>query len=197
MRRWAQVAVAFLVVTTAAMAWGQEQEGRDRYLDRPRGPYRGQVIDSDTRTPLVGAVVVAYWPRDRIYPFHSVMEHYAVREVVTDVDGRFVIEAKDVEEGAPKRTLHPRILIFTPGYGSFPRLQSAPTGFTGGVFEGPGTVVELPRLQGREDRQGNLYWITPTSFTDTPFTDLPELMKKLNEERVSLGLSPLLPPGRR
>lgn len=194
MRRWAQVIVACVVLTTAAMVWAQEQEGRDRYLDRPRGPYRGQVIDADTRGPLVGAVVVAYWPRDRIYPFHSVMEHYAVREALTGTDGRFVIEAKDIEERAPKRTLHPSFLIFMPGYGSFPRFQKAPTGFTGGIFESAGAVVELSQLSNPEDRRRHLLRVTPNSFSDKPFKDLPALTYKINEERSALGLSPLMPP---
>jgi hypothetical protein len=125
------------------------------------------------------------------------MEHYAVREVVTGPDGTFLIDSKEIEERAPKRTFYPEFLIFLPGYGSFPRLQKAPTGFTGGVFEGAGTVVELSRLESREGRNRNLNAASPNSFTDTPFTDLPELIKKINEERHSLGLSPLLPAGRK
>jgi hypothetical protein len=196
--RWGVQAIAgLLLVATSALAWAQTPEGWDRYLNQPRGPYRGQVIDADTRAPLAGAVVVAYWPRDRIYPFHSVMEHYAVREVLTDADGRFVIDGGDIERSAPKRTLYPRFLIFIPGYGSFPRLQKAPTGFTGGIFEGDGALVELPRLESPEARRGNLYWITPNSFTDTPFTDLSQLMKKINEERGSIGLSPHVPAEQR
>jgi hypothetical protein len=125
------------------------------------------------------------------------MENYAVREVVTDADGLFVINAKEVEERAPRRTWYPEFVIFMPGYGSFPRLQRAPRGFTGGVFEGAGTVVQLPRLESRDDRRSNLSRVTPNSFTDKPFTDLPELIKKINEERAWLGLSPLLPPEQR
>ncbi|HEY7204899.1 MAG TPA: hypothetical protein VIA61_11410, partial [Methylomirabilota bacterium] len=143
MRRWAlTIAVGGLVAISTLASAQTPEEGWDRYLTRPRGPYRGQVIDADTRAPLAGAVVVAHWSRDRIYPFHSVMEHYAVREVVTGPDGTFLIDSKEIEERAPKRTFYPEFLIFLPGYGSFPRLQKAPTGFTGGVFEGAGTVVE-------------------------------------------------------
>jgi hypothetical protein len=193
MTRWVRMLAVGLVLAAAGIAPAQEQGGRDRYLDRPRGPYRGQVIDAETRAPLVGAVVVAYWPRDRIYPFHSVMEHYAVREVVTGADGRFVIEAGDIEEDAPKRTLHPRFLIFMPGYGSFPLLQKAPTGFTGGIFERAGSVVELPRLSNSGERRKYLSWITPSSYTDRPFRDLPALMRRINEERISIGLKPIMP----
>ena len=197
MRWWVQAIAGLFLVATSTVTWAQTPEGWDRYLDRPRGPYRGQVIDADTRAPLVGAVVVAYWPRDRIFPFHSVMEHYAVREVLTDADGRFVIDGGDIERSAPKRTLYPRFLIFIPGYGSFPRLQKAPTGFTGGVFEDRGALVELPRLESREARRANLREITPSSFTDAPFQDLPELTKRVNEERDFFGLSPLVPEERR
>jgi hypothetical protein len=194
MRRWAPAAAIWCVLAMAVAAAAQSNGPWERYLQGPRGPYRGKVIDADTRAPLAGAVVVAHWFRDRVGPFHSVMEHYAVREVLTDVEGIFVIDAKAIEEGAPRRTLYPRFLIFIPGYGSYPRRQKAPTGFTGGVFERTGSVVELPRLESREDRRENLYWITPNSFSDKPFRDVPELMKKVNEERGWLGLSPLIPP---
>ena len=196
MRRWAPTLAAWCLIAMAVGAAGQSTELRERYLERPRGPYRGKVIDADTRAPLVGAVVVAHWYRDRIAPFHSVMEHYAVREVLTDADGVFLIDAKHIEEGAPKRTYHPEFLIFMPGYGSFPRFQKEPTGFIGGVFEGAGVVVELQRLESPEARRRQLLGISPMDFTDKPLTEVPELMKKIDEERVSIGLTPALPKGK-
>jgi hypothetical protein len=197
MRRWAPVLAIWCVLAMAVAAAAQSTELRERYLGKPRGPYRGRVIDAETRAPIVGAVVVAHWYRDRVGPFHSVMEHYAVREVLTDADGLFVIDAKQIEEGAPKRTLHPRFLIFMPGYGSFPILQKAPTGFTGGMFEGVGVVVELPRLESPEERRRHLLRVNPMNFANEPFTEAPELMKKIDEERVSIGLTPALPKGKR
>lgn len=174
-------------------AWPQETELRDRYLGRPRGPYQGQVIDAGTKAPLAGAVVVALWRRNRVYPFHSVSEHYAVREMVTDSEGRFLLDAKDVEEGAPARTYHPEFLIFQPGYGSFPRGHVAPMGYIGGIFERPGAVIELPRLEGREARRKNLGTIHPHGYSETPFKDLPELIRRLNVESISVGLDPYTP----
>lgn len=184
---------AVLLMTGLTAVWAQETQGWDRYLDRPRGPYRGQVVDAETKAPLAGAVVVALWWRNRVYPFHSVAEHYAVRETVTDAEGRFWLDAKDVEEGAPRRTYHPEFLIFLPGYGSYPAHQVSPRGFTGGIFERPGTLVELPRLEGREDRRIHLRSISPSSFSDEPFKDLPELMRRVNHERSVVGLNPYLP----
>ena len=182
-----------LVMAGTLAAWAQDTETWDRYLDRPRGPYRGQVVDAETKAPLVGAVVVVRWLRDRVYPVHMVAENYAVRETVTDVEGRFVLDAKDVEEGAPRRTRRPGFLIFLPGYGSYPKQHVSPTGFTGWIFERPGTIVELPRLADREDRRKHLWSFGPHSYSDKPFRDLPELMRRINVERIAIGLEPYSP----
>lgn len=192
---WGRVVALCLVLVMAGTlaAWAQDTERWDRYLDRPRGPYRGQVVDAETKAPLVGAVVVALWWRNRIYPFHSVAEHYAVRETVTDAEGRFFLDVKDVEEGAPRRTYHPEFLIFQPGYGSFPKKHVAPTGLTVGKFEGLGTIVELPRLVDREERRKHLWLFGPHSYSDKPSRDLPELMRRINIERIAIGLEPYPP----
>jgi hypothetical protein len=189
-----------LVLLCAALAfigppatWSQDTEGWDRYLDRPRGPYRGQVVDAETKAPLVGAVVVARWLRDRMYPVHMVAENYAVRETVTDGDGRFILEARDVEEGAPRRTRRPEFLIFLQGYGKYPGNQVSPKGFTGGIFERSGAIVQLPRLVDREERRKHLWTFGPHSYSDKPFRDLPELMRRINAERIAIGIEPYVP----
>ncbi len=179
------------LLVVSSLAWGQTWE---RYLERYRGPYRGQVVDADTKAPLVGAVVVAMWTRDRVYPFHSVNERYAVREVVTDSEGRFVLEARDIEETAPKRTLHPEFRIFMLGYGAFPRHHRAPQGFIEGIFWGAGTAVELPFLDARKPRIESLRSVDPYNFSEQPFEELPQLMRAFNQERIALGLEPLPPP---
>jgi hypothetical protein len=174
-------------------AFSQEAQGWDRYLDRPRGPYQGQVVDAETKAPLAGAVVVVRWLQDRVYPFHMVAGNYAVREAITDAEGRFFLDVKDVEEGAPRRIRRPGFLIFLPGYGSYPKQHISPTGFTGGMFERPGTIVELPLLVDREERRKHLWSFGPHSYSDKPFRDLPELMRRINAERDAIGLEPYSP----
>ena len=187
------VALCGVLAMAGPPAWSQDTELRDRYLDRPRGPYRGQVVDAESKAPLAGTVIVALWRRNRVYPFHSVAENYAVRETVTDAEGRFFLDAKDVEEGAPRRTYHPEVLIFQPGYGAFPRNHASPMGYIGGIFERPGAVVELPRLASREERRKHLWSFGPHSYSDQPFRDLPELMRRINAERTAIGLEPYSP----
>ena len=189
------VVVCFcLLLVAAGSAGAQEPEGWDIYLGQPRGPYRGQVLDADTKAPLAGAVVAAYWVRERIYPLHAVRERYAVREVLTDIDGRFVLDATDIEENAPRRTLHPEFRIFVPGYGMFPGRHLRPRGFIGGVFWGTGTVVELRRLESRADRIGSMGAVDPYDWSDRPFVELPKLTEAFNRERIALGFEPLPAP---
>jgi len=192
MTRGLWVLATWWLVSTGATAWAQSSETWERYLDRYRGPYRGQVIDADTREPLAGAVVVALWTRDRVIPLHSVSERYAVREVVTDAEGRFVLEARDVEDGAPRRTHHPEFRIFLPGYGAFPRYQRTPRGFIGGIFWAAGTTVELARMETRQQRLENLLYVDPFNYSEQPFVELPELARRANQERTVLGLEPYL-----
>jgi hypothetical protein len=144
--------------------------------------------------PLAGAVVAAYWVRERIYPLHSVRERYAVREVVTDTDGRFLLDARDIEENAPRRTLHPEFRIFVPGYGAFPGHHLRPRGFIGGVFWGTGTTVELRRLESRPDRIKSMGDVDPYDWSDRPFVELPRLTEAFNRERIALGFEPLPAP---
>lgn len=195
MRAWVRgVALCCVLVGAGTPASSQETQGWDRYLDRPRGPYQGQAVDAETKEPLAGAVVVVNWLLDRVYPFHSVAENYAVREVVTDTEGRFFLDARDVEESAPRRTRRPNFFIFLPGYGSYPRKHVSPQGFSGGIFERAGAIIELPRLVDAEERRQHLFMFSHGDFSARPFKDVPELVRRINAERRAIGLEPHTPP---
>lgn len=186
------------VLASALLLWGagavSGAELWSRDLDRSRGPYRGRVIDADTRQPIAGAVVVARWTRLRVFPAHSMTVPHALRETLTGADGGWVIEARDLESGGPLKKLHrPTFVIFVPGYGAYPWKQVAPTGFLGGIFEGAGATVELRRLQDREERLEQRDHLSPVGWTAAPFRDLPNFMRLLNEEHRQLGLPPYRP----
>ena len=189
------VTICTLLLGACVSAWAQSMEGWDPLLGPNRGrPYRGLILDSDTKAPLAGAVVVALWVRERVYPFQVNTEPYAVRETVTGADGRFVMGVKDIEEGAPPRTRKPGFLVFLPGYGAFPHRFTSPKGFQAELFEGGGTTIEVPRLETREERRTNLRRASPFRLSESPHKDLPRLMKAVNEERIALGLSPYPEP---
>ena len=149
MSRWVRAVVAGMgVLVLCASAWAQMPEGWDRLLGPNRGrPYRGLILDSDTKAPLAGAVVVAMLgDENECIHFQVNTERYAVRETVTDSEGRFVMDVKDIEEGAPRRTRKPEFLVFLPGYGAFPHRYTSPKGFLAELFEGTGTTIEIPPL---------------------------------------------------
>ncbi len=160
----------------------------ERYLKGYHGPYRGRVIDAETKEPLAGAVVVAIWERVKVQLLHSSTVFYNAREVPTDANGEFVLHAEDVERDAPHQTLRPFFIIFFPGFGSYPGYQIAPKGFLGAIFEGTGVTVELPRLRTREDRLDIVRGLPPL---DVPDEKMPNLIRLMNAERVSLGLDPV------
>lgn len=176
-----------LVPTAEAELW-------ERYLKGSHGPYRGRVIDAETKEPLAGAVVVAIWEREKVQLLHSSTVFYKAREALTDTNGEFTIHADDIEKNAPHQTLRPFLTIFFPGYGSYPGYQLAPKGFLGGIFEGAGATVELPQLRTREERREHLSSISPFRLSDAPFKDIPHFVRLVNSERVSLGLQPYPPP---
>ena len=165
-----------------------------RYLGgKTFGPYVGQVVDAETRAPIEGAVVVASWWRDRVWPGASISERYAAREVVTDREGRFVLDATQLEEYAPGGTLRPRFTVFHPGYAAFPptALAFSKGGFMSGEFSPRGVTIGLPRITSQTERRDHVSTLSPFSLSQRPFRELPEFMRLINKEAVSVGLPPL------
>jgi hypothetical protein len=160
-----------------------------RYADRYYGPYTGRVIDAETKQPLSGAVVLAVWLREVNQLIQTSTLYYNSREVLTDANGEFTVRAKDVETNAPPKTLRPNFVIFYRGYGFFPGHQIAPQGFIGGIFEGKGAVVELPKLKTNAERLRVIGELPPI-LTLVPHSKMPKLLKLRNLEEAALGLQP-------
>ena len=85
-----------------------------------KGPWRGQVLDAETKQPLEGVVVLAYWNRYRfslaqLVVGHQAPEFFDAVEAVTDAEGRWEIPKKSfpffADIGGP--FFH----YFKPGYG--------------------------------------------------------------------------------
>ncbi len=173
-----------LVVGPQAVA----QRVRDHpYLEGPEGPYHGRVVDAETGQPLAGAVVVLVWSRVRILPFHSSTVFHAVRETLTGSDGSWVLDGRDVEDRAPARTYPPSLDAYFPGYSAITSIIFTKSGgsLIGNIAAGG--IVRLPPLRTREERRSG-FGLVPD--TPTPFKDVPNLMRLINVELVSLGLQP-------
>jgi len=185
-----------LVLASCAPVAGQN----DEYLGgKTLGPYVGQVVDAETRAPIEGAVVVATWRRDRVWPGASISEHYAAREVLTDREGRFVLDATQLEEYAPGGTLRPTFTVFLPGYAAFSPLMGltgiafSKGGFLTGDFSPPGALIGLPRIKAHEERRQHLLSVSPATLSDAPLREIPSFVRLVNRERAALGLEPINP----
>jgi hypothetical protein len=158
------------------------------------GPYRGRVIDAETKEPLVGAVVLVYWVRNAPGIGHGPAESFlGAEETLTDDRGEFLIAENPPNNLTPLmwRSL-PNFIIFQPGYGYFPRHFATtpslpPTGFEGllEIMEKQPVIFELPRLTRREDRLRAARAVNPLVI---PKEKIPNFIRMIDAELRSLPL---------
>jgi hypothetical protein len=172
--------------------------------------YQGKVIDTETKEPIEGAVVVAYWWEEKGAFLGSLERLKDVKETLTDRDGKWSITGPESDKKKIVRgTLSavaivwairdPYFIIFKPGYCSWPE------GFSIDACKGKiepggsdqitgGKTIELPKLTNREDRlkAQRISPLYPTSDGPTKEKQFLkkqlELLRLLNEERGNLGL---------
>jgi len=157
------------------------------------GPYRGQLLDAETRQPLEGAVVLFYWERD-VYggaggPVAFFLE---AKEVLTDKEGRFYVPWFIGTSLNPLSVVRePKSIFYYPGYGS-ERAEVTPTG--GRLFQDP-TVVLMRKLRTRKERTEVISGLPPGGVPDDA---MPNLIRLMNIERAALSLQPVhVRPGSR
>jgi hypothetical protein len=161
------------------------------------GPYRGRVVDAETKEPLAGAVVLVYWLRNAPGIGHGPAESFlGAEEALTDDRGEFIVAENPPSNWIPFtwRSL-PNFIIFQPGYGYFPRHFATtpplpPTGFEGllKIMEKQPVVFELPRLTTREERIFVVRGVNPLLV---PERHMPYFIRSLNQERMNLNLPPV------
>jgi hypothetical protein len=93
--------------------------------------FSGRVVDAETKEPIEGAVVVAYWNEEQATPTGPHTRLKEVKEALTDKDGKWIIRGpKGGEFGNVKAVLslifghftnRPRFIVFKPGYCSYPK----------------------------------------------------------------------------
>jgi hypothetical protein len=183
MSRRVRLAVTLLLVLIVA-AVGISQVG---WLLYTGGPYRGQIVDAETRQPIGGAVVFFQWDR-RTYgsPGGPVTKFLRAREVLTDAQGRFSVSWFVGVSLNPFSVVNrqPVLTILYPGY----RPQGARvTPPDGRPFKDP-TVVPLRKLQTRKQRIDYIGGLPPGGV---PNAMMPNLIRLMNNERTALGLKPV------
>ncbi len=138
---------------------------------RHDGPYKGKVIDADTREPIEGVVVLGVWNREIPGPGGAVSEFYDARETMTDKNGEFEIPGVGLVLWLwPFPGIEPmHVLIFKAGYEYFASPWES--------------LKESKYLMEKK----NIRWEGDKAIIP---------LKKLTmEERRKEGTSPPLPPG--
>ena len=84
------------------------------------GPWQAQVVSAETKQPLEGVVVLAWWTR-HVRSFGGPSEEYRdSQEVLTDKDGRFTIDSRWFFSLNPLVFFRgPFFAMFKSGYGEF------------------------------------------------------------------------------
>lgn len=170
------------------------------------GTYHGTVVDAETKAPLEGAVVAVIWHRKPLVSMNGPHYFHRAREVLTDAEGKFAVDASPGIDWFPFTYVvrEPRVVIFKPGYGSFPVAHVSPLVVMRfgeqhqlNVVELnhellKGAVVALPKLKTREELQRfsgtGAMGISPL----IPDDRIPNVIRLLNVHRKELGL-PLYP----
>jgi len=156
------------------------------------GPYRGKVIDAETKEPIEGAVAVAVWMRRIFNPVEGQEKFAEAKEALTDKNGEFVIPGYtwtsiflDFIGVQP-----PRIYIFKAGYGDFPwhQISPNPKQSNAALLEPFKThaLVELPRLKSRNERLNELSNYSICCLV--PSKKIPNFIRMENLERKNLGI---------
>ena len=163
--------------------------------------FRGRVIDADTKEPIEGTVVVAYWLKAWQTISGEKTELKEVKEILTDKNGEWSIAGPKGQENDPHPYLsfflflsyirEPAFIVFKPGYCSFPSgfsisacKEKLKPGGTGEIMEGK--TIELPRVTDKEDR---LKAMRPGPVAgEGSLEKQKQYIRLLNEESRHLGI---------
>jgi len=88
--------------------------GPDLLSQNYRGPFKGQVLDADTREPIEGAVVFVRWTETH---FFSRATFYDASEILTDKKGMFNISKKWSWNPWTNLVMDSRVIVYKAGYG--------------------------------------------------------------------------------
>src|SRR5882724_4270656 len=162
------------------------------------GPWQAQVVSAETKQPLEGVVVLAWWTR-HVRSFGGPSEEYRdSHEVLTDKDGRFRIPSRWFFSLNPLVFFRgPFFILFKPGSGRFgwpgyqgseqwPNEKRDALRTAAQLLQLSGIVLEMPRLESVEQRRAYLGSLEG-AYLVVPLERRPLLQRVIEEERRALG----------
>jgi len=158
------------------------------------GPWQAQVVSAETKQPLAGVVVLAWWTQ-HVRSFGGPSEDYRdSQEVLTDKDGRFTIESRWFFSLNPLVFFRgPFFEMFKPGYGRFtwpgyegsetwPKEKRDALRTAAQLLQLENIVLEMPTRRTFDERAEFLKWLEVRVLT-VPVERRPLLQSRIEEER--------------
>jgi hypothetical protein len=162
------------------------------------GPWQAQVVSADTKQPLEGVAVLAWWTR-HVRSFGGASEeHRDSQEVLTDKDGRFTIESRWFFSLNPLVFFRgPFVAMFKSGYGDYewpgyrgsetwPKEKREALRTEAQLLQLDGIVLAMPRLLTADQRKEYLKRLEVAVVT-VPLDKRSLLQKAFEDERRALG----------
>lgn len=150
-------------------------------------PYKGKVVDKETREPIAGAAVLAVYYTQSYGVGGSSLEYLDAQETVTDEKGEFNILALNAVTFRPLQSFEAKawFTIFKPSYGCYPYHKGVAPMFlpNGTLPPKEHVVIELPKITNSKDRELN----QSCRPLEVPRTKMNALMDNINIERKVLG----------
>src|SRR2546430_6439206 len=171
------------------------------------GPWQAQVVSAETKQPLEGVVVLAWWTR-HVRSFGGASEEYRdSQEVLTDKDGCFTIESRWFFSPNPLVFFRgPFFMMFKVGYGRFawpgyqgsgqwPKEKRDALRTAAQLLQLEGIVLQMPALESLEQRREYLDKLEG-GYLVVPIERRSLLQNVIVEERRALGYRSRLKIGR-
>ncbi len=169
------------------------------------GPWQAQVVSADSKQPLEGVVVLAWWTRNVRSLGGPGEEYRDSQEALTGKDGRFMIESRWFFSLNPLVFFRgPLVAMFKPGYGDYewpgykgsetwPAEKRKALQTDAQLLQLDGIVLEMPLLANADQRREYLKHLEVHIVT-VPLDRRPLLQNAIGEERRALGYGGRLQP---
>jgi hypothetical protein len=161
------------------------------------GPWQAQVVSAESKQPLEGVVVLAWWTR-HVRSLGGFSEEYRdSQEILTDKDGRFTIESRWFFSLNPLVFFRgPFIAMFKSGYGDYewpgyagsetwPKEKRKALQTEAQLLQLDGIVLEMPVLPNTEQRAKYLAHLSGR-ISGVPHDRCPLMQEAIVEERKAL-----------
>ena len=158
--------------------------------------YQGQVVDEETRQPIVRAAVTVVWHKTLFVQQERSLYFQNAQETVTDAQGKFSLLVSPGVDWNPFTVViqEPTIVIYQPGYEPVYLMWLVRMGFRSHAEFATalknGFVVKLSKLKTEKEKMQFLDQ-SLLGLVNIPSGASPKLFAVINEHRKSMGYSPI------